>query len=162
ALNGAPPAPGEPAADAPDRPPRLDSLRTRGPEAVRPLRHRHRDDLGEHALGDVGGQPSGIEGALERLQARGFLRIEERRIEGQYLLGEGVVVDELAGPATPPGPTRAHLLRRDRLRHQIFSMFTRNSLNSRGAGLGSPTNPVNRFRPRLAPVFGAPSARKPR
>src|SRR5262249_42024250 len=139
---------------------RLHSPHARGPEAVRPFRHRYRDDLGEHALGDVGGQPSGIEGALQRLQARRFLRIEEHRIKGQYLLGEGVAVGKLAGPAAPPGPAFPHL-RRDRLRHQTFSMFTRNDLNSGVRELASPTNGVSAFASQFAPFVGSRSAAMP-
>ena len=82
-------------------------------------------------------------------------------VEPQELRGERMALEQLPGPAPAPGPG-LHRARRDgEPRHQIFSMLTRNALNSGVRELASPTNGVSALASQLAPLVGSRSAAMP-
>ena len=112
----------------------------------------------------VAGEARGLGSIVQRPQERALLHVEQRLIEPQQVsAANGMALGELPGPAAAPGPgLRGE--RGDRRRaclHQIFSMLTRNALNSGVRELASPTNGVSALASQLAPLVGSRSAAMP-
>ena len=132
-------------------------------------RRQHRKSNGDCDLGDlvhdpdlrIDGQARGLELVVRGPEERGLLHAEQRFVTPQQLSGERMALGELSGPATPPGPDlRGERCDGDFL-HPIFSMFTKNALNSGVRALASPTNGVSALASQLAPLVGSRSAVMP-
>src|SRR5207253_2831506 len=93
---------------------------------------------------------------------RGSQSLEHGRGGGpRQVRSERMALDELPGPAAAPGPGLGRHRGDGKSVHQIFSMFTRNALNSGVRELASPTNGVSALASQLAPLVGSRSAAMP-
>src|SRR5215510_11891668 len=117
-------------------------------------------DVTHDSFRHVRGDSRGLGPVVASLEKGGFLRVEQRFVEAQELGREWIARGELAGPAPPPGPRLGRADEGD-LVHPIFSMFTRNALNSGVRELASPTNGVSALASQLAPLLGSRSAAMP-
>src|SRR4029077_7619851 len=98
---------------------------------------------------------------VERGQECALLHVEQRGVESQQLGGERVTLEQLPGPASAAGTALHREWRALQPLHQIFSMLTRNALNSGVRELASPTNGVSALASQLAPLVGSRSAAMP-
>src|SRR2546430_3356589 len=109
-------------------------------EPLRPRRHRRFHHAGKSDAHQVVREVVHLrlirDGSLEGP----LVRIDERKVETQRLLRELEPCTELARTVAPRGEDGSGL---GQERHQIFSMFTRNALNS---GVRAPTSPTNGVR----------------
>src|SRR5262249_59493888 len=120
-----------------------------------------REEARHDPLRDVGHEVGRRGPVFERGRECAFLRIEERQVEPKHLAGKGSPLDELGRPPPALRPAGDDRGGRREAFHQIFSMLTRNALNSGVRELASPTNGVSALASQLAPLVGSRSAAMP-
>ena len=115
-------------------------------------------DPGERIPHDERGELVGGGRRRERALEDPLLRVHQREVKAQRLIGEVEARAELAR-AIASLAVRRDLVSEER--HEIFSMFTRNALNSGVRAFASPTNGVSAFASQFFESSGLRSAEMP-
>src|SRR2546428_845305 len=131
----------------------------RFPKRLGPFGHRRVHDRGKGGPHDVAGEVDGAGAIVERPLVGRRLPLEKRGVEVEQLAREVVPLAELLRPFAARLPDGGRL--REQERHQNFSMFTRNALNSGVLAPTSPTMGVSAFASQYLDFSGFWSADTP-